>query len=374
MIIKNLQKSQKQYLELLKEYEEIVFSQDVNQRQIAMLLDEIQCFWLNKKDILKIELEMMTSEKECCMLCGVVYLDIKDNEHYIFKSLGEEHIISDPLLKIENFFRVPPSIFSAESVVLFQEAFSDVLNILMEYQNNFYILPINQIAISDEKEHYGLLQDYYLMFINSILDENFDSFDDFFDKYTTYEEIENNMSSFSKNSLTFSDLNDERLSLKEKVESHLNSHSSLGAICKHKSDCEKFILSLQSWVVQVIEIIMISVITNIVPFIRYKPTFHYLTIVMYTFIEDKYVKNMIEKSIVYYIFYNNVNKNDLIEMNFNDFLKVIKKHDFLNLIILEIRKNKIDIFKGGLEKVGNIIDNIFSNVIKNRIKQDFNKE
>ena len=161
MNIKNLQKSQQEYLEIIENYKKQIFSDEIDQKQIAMIIDEIQCFWLDRKDILTYELDTLTSERECFMLSGALYIDINDNEHYIFKALGEEHIIYDPLLKLDNFFRIPNYLFDNESIDIFRRAYSDILSILLNYQNIFYILPIRQIAIFDEKEHIELLQDFF---------------------------------------------------------------------------------------------------------------------------------------------------------------------------------------------------------------------
>ena len=364
MNIVNIQKSQKQYYEIIKSFEKQVFSDSINQKQIAMIIDEIQCFWLDKKDILILELDNLTSQKECFMLCGAVYLDVKDNEHYIFKALGEEHIISDPLLKLDNFFRVPDQIFDEESIDIFRRAYSDVLNILTNYQNILTILPIKQIAITDINEHLKLLQDFYLMFVNSVLNENFNKIDDFFEKYSTYDQIESNMTSFFKKSLTFDEDYDEVLSLKEKVETYINSQNIMISLTKNKSESEKFILALQNYVMQIIDILLIASITNITPYIRFKPTFHYLTIVMYTFIKDDKFKNMIEKTIVFYIFNKTVKKEDLIGIDFERFVNIAQENNFLNMILIEMEKNKIDIFKTGVEKVSKIIEEIFCSIIK----------
>ena len=369
MNIHNIQKSQKQYLDLIKNYEKQIFSDEINQKQIAMIIDEIQSFWLDRRDILVLELENLTSKRECFILSGAVYLDVKDNEHYIFKALGEEHIISDPLLKLENFFRVPNQIFDAESIEIFRRAYSDILDILLNYQNIFYILPIRQIAISDEKEHIELLQEFYLKFVNSVLNEEFKDFDNFFEKYSTYDEIEKNMTSYFKTSLTFDDYYDETLPLKEKIETYINSQSIMISLTENMSESEKFILALQNYATQIMDILLISSITNVAPSIRFKPTFHYLTIVMHTFIEDENLKNMIEKSIIYYIFHNTVNKDNLIKINFHDYFNITKENNFLNIILKEMRKNEIDIFKTGVDKVGNIIKNKFCNVIKEATKQ-----
>jgi len=364
MNIRNIQLSQKQYLDLIRSYEKLIFSDEINQKQIAMVIDEIQCFWLDKKDILTFELKNLTSKRECFMLCGAIYLDIKDNEHYIFKALGEEHIISDPLLKLENFFRVPNKIFNKESFEIFRRAYSDILAILSNYQNIFYILPIRQIAISNEREHIRSLQEFYLRFINSVFNEEFKDFVDFFEKYSTYDEIEKNMPLFFKTCLTFDEYNDETFPLKERVERYINSNSIMIPLTKDKSESEKFILALQNCIMQIIDILLIASITNITPYIRFKPTFHYLTIVMNTFIENNNLRKMIEKIIVFYIFNKIVNKESLIEIDFQRFANITQKNNFLKIILEEMKKNKIDVFKTGVKKISEIIEENFCNTIK----------
>ncbi len=363
MNIKNIQKSQEQYLKLIKKYEKQIFSNEINQKQIAMIIDEIQFFWLDRKDILTFELEKLTSQRECFMLSGAVYLDIKDNEHYIFKALGDEHIISDPLLKLENFFRVPSKIFDKNSIEIFRRAYTDALLILSKYRNNFYILPINLIAIENQDEHMKLLQKFFLNFINAMLSTNFDNLDEFFEKYSTYEEIEKDMASFFKEDLIFDEYYNKDLSLREKIETYINTQSILDSLLQDKSEAEKFIIALQNYVTQIIDILSISLITNITPAIRFKPTFHYLTLVMYTFIEDKYFKNMIEKTIIYYIFHNTVNKENLTKINFNQFVNLAKENKFLEIILKEMKKKRIDIFKTGVRDVSKIIEEKFCNVI-----------
>ncbi|MHA6965661.1 hypothetical protein [Zobellella denitrificans] len=359
MNIRIIQKSQKQYFDLIKSYKKLIFSDAINQKIIAMIIDEIHCFWLDKKDILSLELENLTSEKNCFLLSGATYLDVKDNEHYLFKALGDEHIISDPLLKLESFFRIPNQVFDRESIEIFRRAYSDVLEVLSNHQNIFYILPIRQIAISDEKEQIELLHKFYLKFINSVFNDDFKDFNDFFEKYRTYDEIEKNMVSFFKANLIFDEHNDETLSLKERVEAYLNSHGVMISLTQKKSESEKFILALQNYVAQIIDILLTSSITNLTPFIRFKPTFHYLTLVMYTFIEDENFKNMIEKTIVFYIFHKTINKEKLIDMDFDMFVKITQEKDFLSIIIDEMVRKRINIFNSRIEEVSKIIEQSF---------------
>lgn len=360
----NIQKFQTQYLDLINGFEKQIFSDEANQKTIAMILDEIQCFWLDRKDIASLELENLSSQKECFLLAGAIYLDVKDNEHYIFKALGDEHFVSDPLLKLDNFFRIPSKMFDNQSIELFRRAYSDLKEMLSSYQGYFHVLPIQTIAISNEKEHLKLLQKFYLTFINSVLNEDFEESEKFFEKYSTYDEIENNLVPFFKKNLMLEQYGSEELSLKEKIETYINSHPIMVAITKDYSEAEKFWVALQNYVTQVMDILLIASITNTIPFIRFKPTFHYLTIVMHTFIDNIFFRNMLEKTIVFYIFHNTVEKEELTKIDFNKFAKIVQESNFLNSILQEMKKNNIDIFQKGVPEVANIINEQFCMKIK----------
>lgn len=364
----NIQKFQIQYLDLINSFEKHIFSDAANQKTISMILDEIVCFWLNRKEVTSLELKNLSSQKECFLLTGAIYLDIKDNEHYIYKALGNEHFVSDPLLRLENFFRIPAKLFDTKSIELFRRAYSDLKEILSNYQGYFYILPIHTIAISNTEEHFELLHKFYLRFVNSVLDEEFENFDAFFEKYTTYDAIEQNIVPFFKNNLILDEHRNEASNLKEAIEAYINSFDLMVSVTKNYSEAEKFIAALQNYVTQIMEILLIASITNTIPFIRFKPTFHYLTLVMYTFIEDEFFKNMIEKTIVFYIFYYTVEKEELIKIDFHKFAKIVQETNFLNNILYEMKKSKIDIFKAGVPEVANIIHEQFCRKIEDTTK------
>ena len=106
MYIENLKKYQNEYEVLLKKYESIVFNEEVSSFQIARIIDIVDCFWLDKLDIIEYELEKVTYHNDCFLLSGVIYLDIESNEHYVYKALGEYHFLYDPLHKLEIFLEV----------------------------------------------------------------------------------------------------------------------------------------------------------------------------------------------------------------------------------------------------------------------------
>lgn len=103
----NIQKAQNEYLGLLLGYEEFVSGDDLSLMKICELLDEIKCFWLERLKIIEFELDELTDNKMCFALFGAIFLNVSEYEHYYFKSFGDTHIIPDPFLKMETFFRIP---------------------------------------------------------------------------------------------------------------------------------------------------------------------------------------------------------------------------------------------------------------------------
>jgi hypothetical protein len=362
MKINNIRRSQELYFELISSYQEIIFSEQVTQKQIAMFIDEVQSFWVEKKEILAIELDNLTSDSDCFLLSGAIYLDIKDNEHYIFKSLGNKHILSDPFLKLEVFFRCPTIFFDNESIEIFRQAYLDIYQILYEYPDSFYVLPIKQLAIDSELEYSDLLNKFFISFINSMLNEQFDEIQEFFDKYKSFDDIQSNMLDFFRQSLTFS-YNDRSLSIKEKCESYVNHHNMMKKLMQGRTQPELFIACVQSYIGQIIDILTISAVTGIIPFIRNEQTFNCLLIVMHTFLENEFFRTTLERTIIFYIFYKSFDKSKLCSIKFDEYIEIIKEHNLLKLIIDKIHSAKIDIFKSEVPEVAAIIEEVFNPVI-----------
>ena len=84
---------------------------------------------------------------------------------------------------------------------------------------------------------------------------------------------------------------------------------------------------------------------------------------MYSFIEEKFFREMIEKTIIFYIFHNSFDKNLLIQIDFSEFMLISKKENFLNRIIQDLRANNINIFEKGINEVSEIIKKNFTQLI-----------
>ena len=190
-LLTNIKTFQVEYLEKVSRYKSLIDQEEVPVKEIAFMLDEVKCFWLERLETIEFELEELSASKSCFLLSGAIYLNLPDYEHYYFKSLGDYHLLSDPFLRMESFFRVPEDrINIKETIDYFKRTYIDTIEVLTKYKNCFFILPIREMAIKDESKHYELLETFSLRFISSTVNKHFSSREEFCKNYKSFEEID----------------------------------------------------------------------------------------------------------------------------------------------------------------------------------------
>ena len=359
--LRNIQEAQNEYQALIVRLKILFKNEEITLKKIAIFLDEIKYFWLERKGMIDFELEELTENNSCFLLCGAIYLNVRDYEHYYFKSIGDYHILFDPFLKMENFFRVPEDrINTSETIDYFKNVLSDTIDILDNYKNYFFILPIRELAVEDNDQHHELLEKFFINFISSSFKKEFKNQNDFCTQYRTFEHIESEMEPYVLENLIFNDKRDREMPLRKKLECYCKNQMSFSALTEGQSDAQIILLSVYSWLSQVIDILLICVYLRLNPYIRFDITFHYLALVMYTFIEDQNLKEMIEKTIVFYIFRKIIDVENFKKREFSEYCMAIKNKNILDNLMSKVRKQQIDIFKDGIRKVESIIQDEFS--------------
>ncbi|CAK8719942.1 hypothetical protein GCAAIG_09460 [Candidatus Electronema halotolerans] len=357
----NIQRFQAEYQELIADFENVFRTDGITFRTIALFLDEVKFFWLERLDVIYFELEELTETNSCFVLCGAIYLNISDYEHFYFKSLGDYHLLFDPFLKIEQFFRSQEDrVDSTETIEYFNRVFSDTIEILTHYQNTFFILPIRQLSVKDEEERHELLGKFFLNFLSSSFDKEFTSQDDFCHQYETFEQIENAMLPYVSQKLVFNEDDSEDMSLREKLERHCNTQMNFLVLAKEQSEPQIFLIALYSWVSQIMDVLLICLYLRIIPYIRFGITFRYLVLIMYTFIDDQTLREVIEKTIVFYIFRKATNVEIFENRKFSEYSMMIHDKNVLANILDKMKEQQIDIFHGGIKQVEAIIQEEFA--------------
>ncbi len=359
MNIDNIKNVQKEYYSLISNYKELIFDEEVTSYDISRILDIVTCFWLDKLEILEFEIDRLTEKYDCTILSGAIYLDVKENEHYLFKALGDYHLLHDPLLKLEHFFGGMEVRDEKENIALFQRSYSDTLEVLKNYNKDFFILPINLIVYKNEKSRFDLGQTYYLQFLSNIFKTDYKNNVEFTEEYNSYKKIEKQLPDIFRYYFSFGE--EQRYnSLEESVESYLSKVGMTTALLS-KSSSEKFSFVLSSRLLQVIDILSVSFGTNTYPSIRDKNAFSSLRLIMCTFLEKDEFKSIIEKAIIFFVFYYIVDKDIFVQHNFEKYCDFLKDKNILENILNEISQKNIDLFKyGNLESLDSIIKNYFT--------------
>lgn len=362
-ILTNIQKSQREYLVKILSYDNILNENHIRSNAIAFMLDDIKLFWLERLKIIEFELEEL-SKKHCCfLLSGAIYLDVSGYNHYYFKSLGDYHLLYDPLLKMDHLFRLPKEKIDVHEIhSYFSDVYNDTIRILANYNSQFYILPIRQIAVESEEDQVEFLNKSFLNFLSSAFDEKFTDQDEFVKKYNTYEEIEKDLVTFIREHLVLSE-HDIDLPLREKVNSYIASQMGIKKLMRDKSEAQIFLLSIFSWFSQIVDVLSVCTRLRVTPFIRFNITFHYLALIMDIFADDAMLKSMIERTIIFYIFRTTIDKEHFENISFSDYYAKISKGKLLDSILDKMKRGEIDVFKEGPKKVELIIAEEFRNVI-----------
>lgn len=354
--LKNITQAQEDYFKLIVHYKNIIDDGELNFKKVAMLIDDVKCFWLERLNIIEFEIEELTDDNICFLLSGAIYLDVSNYEHYYFKSFGDYHLLFDPFLKMECFFRIDENqIDTKETMDYFIKVYYDTINILTNYRNIFYILPIREIAIEDNEKHQEMLNKIFLNIISSSFSTDFKTKEEFCNKFQSFEEIEDDMISNIKNYFVFSDHDSPELPLRTKIENYSETQMSFSALINEKSEPQIFLISVYSWISQIIDILLICISLRLNPYIRFNITFHYLILIMHNFTEDKNLKEMIEKTIIFYIFTISINNERFKIVEFTEYCDQIKDKNIITDIINKIHAQDIDIFEGGIKQIESII-------------------
>jgi hypothetical protein len=363
-ILTNIQKSQAEYLNLVLSHSKAINKDKNCANNIGMMLDDVKVFWIERLNIIEFELEELT-EKYCCfLLSGAIYLDVSEYEHYYFKSLGDYQLLYDPFLKMEQFFRLPTDKIDMDYVGAYlKKVYKDTFQILTNYNTQFYILPIRQIAIDSEEEQFEILNKSFLNFLSSAFDDNFSSQQEFCDKYNSYEDIEKAMAPYIREHLILSEIDGTDSPLRDKISSYMATQMNIQKLVEDKSEAQIFCISVFSWYSQIVDTLLVCTRLRINPFIRFNITFHYLSLILHAFSEDTVLKKMIEKTIIFYVFYKTIDMKLFRNITFSEYSSRMREEKLLDHIVERLDIEKIDIFKGGLARLQAIIAEEFNKVL-----------
>lgn len=348
-----------EYNRLLCEFQFDVEKADKDSKIILKLLDEIKLFWNKYINLIEFELENFVNEKNCIIFSGASYLDVKELEHYYFTLFGDYHVISDPLLELEVFFR--NSNYTNEEVFdVFKRAYYDTLKLTQEYHNSIHVLPIKNISYKYEPNRLELFDTFYWRFISTILDSKIKNESDFSKEYMFLSDIEKSMDKFILSNLIFTDPSDAHLSLEERCEIYKNSYPQFQTL----SNIEVFVTASYSRIAQTLDILLTSVSTGFIPYIRDNITFRYFLLLKDTFTNDNKVKELIENTVLFHVVYKTLPVEWLLKYTFKEFIQTVDPYNTIQVIKEKLAKNNIHILNSQVEPMIEITHEEIAKILK----------
>lgn len=313
---------QKEYYEILKNNESNLNTNAFNVESITYLIDEIKLLWLRNKNLIDKELERLSDMNNCYFLAGGYYLDIKDNQHYFFKSFGDIHIINEPLTKIESMIRVAlkNNISQEKNINYFKKGFFDTINVLNNYFDKFLFLPLNLLLDDVQDDFNENFNKFFFNILSLMFNNNFSNDKDFFSSYDTYEKIEKDISrKFSF--FLYSDKNDFTLTLREIIKKYEGHFPSLN----NPSESEEFFNFLFSRLLQAYNILWVCQVLNISPYIRYNVAYYSFSAIE-PFFDDRIFKSFFNKARITFLFGACIENEVFDNIDFDVYVN--KLHDF----------------------------------------------
>lgn len=145
---KHLKRIMKEYLSVLEKYEDRINS--FSQEDIKRLIGEARLFWYRQQGYIGYLLSNIDKGDNVTYLSGAVRLDIKNAGHNEYVLVKGCRIINDPLIKMSAFYHGTDDEINFKTANRYlKDCFFDLLALLREYSEDFFVIPLETITISD---------------------------------------------------------------------------------------------------------------------------------------------------------------------------------------------------------------------------------
>ena len=352
--LKPIKRIMNNYRILLEKYEENLEKFTV--LDYKRLIGDVKMFWYQNHKSIEYFISHITEDDKVAFLAGAVRLDIVNNGHYEYILVGRIRLINEPLLKMAIFYNGTESEINFKYTNQYvKECIQDILLLLRNYTDDFYILPIEYIAVNEGEDYYACLSENAENMILSMFSTKYNDIQDFYANNRTYEDIENNLLPQVKKQLIFDSVEDFNMSLRDRCTNYLKSNGHILPIMKNMSDAELFYLLIAQFCMQAIGIVMIMDVYHMIPFIRNDVVFQYFSILLQSNLSSRFTKQNYLNTFIPYV----------IQMAFDfsnkeyDFLKThMGNGKMIDMVINELKEEKNPLPKEVVKCVENYMSSI----------------
>lgn len=308
--LKNIKKVMVSYRKLLEKYEERVV--DFSSSDYKKMIGEVKMFWYRNREKVTYFLSHISEDDNVSFLAGAVRLDIANNGHYEYILVGRTRIINDPFMKMASFYNGNENQVDFEYTNQYvKECFEDSLLLLRQYNEDFYVLPLGYITSSDEQEYHMILSDMAENLFLSMFSKEYSNIEDFYATNKTYEDIENVLLPELRDKITFEELKDVKMPLRDRCSHYLKSQGYIMPVLETLEESYLFHCIVLQFFKQSIEIILIIEKYHMIPFIRNDIVFHYFSLLYQNNLSSESAKKIYLVTYIAYIIQNAFDFSDM---------------------------------------------------------------
>lgn len=353
--IRPIQEIQEEYLSLLRRHLELIKQGD-NEKQYYRFFEEVSLFWLTRKEIIHFFLNKIEFQDKCSFLAGAIYIDIENNGHYEFAPCGKIHIVNDPITKLRVFYTKNLDINRQRVDEYLNRVVLDAIKVLSIYSGVFIYLPLDEIFSECQEEKIGFLKESSFCLISSIFTNPCKTEGEFISKYKTIEEIETDIDLKLLDMLIFTDTDDISLSLKDRIKRNIKESNVLTSSSLRKmNEAEIFLMVAGQYFMQILDIISVTISFKLIPFIRSEVIFNYFLLTYPLFKDNKSIIELLEHTLIAFIFNRIYKHYDFSKMDFEIFLDHVSQNKLIDSIILRSRLKGETVFSLKSEEINALL-------------------
>lgn len=200
-----------------------------------------------------------------------------DNEHYPFLCIGKKHILDDPSCLYMRSYDTVSTEYQKELAEQIEKTLMDNYKILCNCNNQIFILPVRLFSEIDQDVIATKAESAFLE-----LFQNLTSIKEYFEKVRTFEDVEKYLQPGAAKRIYFNDDNDSHtIPLKQRLERFISNNSFPVEIENTNTNYGQFLFwGIYSVIAQALDVLFLSICYKMIPYIRYRPTFMYLMIIL----------------------------------------------------------------------------------------------
>lgn len=345
-LINKVKEIQNEYLNML-----ININDKIDTADYMFIIDEINIFWYSKREIVKLYLSNITLKDNVYIFTGATYLDVDDFEHYPFIMMGNAHIVDDPLCK---YSRVVPSCESAGFLETLRNqiicSVEDNIKIISQCSSSILILPLHLLYDNDMKLISEAANNIFLSLF-SIESINMNTY---FKEFKSIQDVVTALKPGIEKYIVFDEGENLENGIEERFRNYVTQINI--PIPEEKNEAFKFWFTLYGFLVQALDIILCCSNFKLIPYLRYKVTFQYVTLLEENFYDVSEVKEILFRCKIAHLVYMIFKKDKFKEISFKNFHNRLNEYKFNDKVYEDIRTEIHDLDNINVREIVEILD------------------